>query len=176
MILSRLLKSDVLLPCILTVVLTCISSLFSAEAQDKPYKPPNFNPSMIDEKMVKEFRQAWIWSDNGTSAIEGLVLIKRRKDGSYEAAAQKPTNENLGFTFTWSSDVVAVVHTHPNKRDPKPLEVDHVLANRFGVPVFTITSKGMYMYDPSTRRITRIKEYFDWLDGAKWGNYRLEHN
>ena len=163
-----LLTSYLLLSCILTAVLICISFLSSAEAQDKPDKAPKFNPSMIDGRMVNEFRQAWIWSDNGTSALEGLVLITRRSDGSYKAAAQKPTNQNLEFTFKWSNEVVAVVHTHPNKSDPKPLGADLVVGNRFGLPVFTITSRGMYMYDPGTKKTVKVKEGFDWLNVAYW--------
>jgi hypothetical protein len=150
------------------VVLLSFSFVPLAEAQNGPAKKTKFDLSLIDSEIVKEFRQAWIWSDNGVGSIEGLVLIYRRSDGLYRAVAQKPTNESLGFTFGWSPDVIAIVHTHPNKSDPKPLGADLVIADRFRVPIFTITSRGMYMYDPSTKKTDRVKNDLEWLDPANW--------
>lgn len=97
---SRLLRSSGFFLGILAVAFACDCFLSSAKAQNRADKAATkFDLSMIDMEMVKEFRQAWIWSDNGTSDIEGLVLIFRRLDGSYKAVAQKPTNENRRFTL-----------------------------------------------------------------------------
>lgn len=164
---SRLLRSSGFFLGILAVAFACDCFLSSAIAQSRAGKAATkFDLSMIDAEMVKEFRQAWMWSENGTSDIEGLVLIFRRLDGSYKAVAQKPTNENRRFTFRWSADVIAIVHSHPNKIDPKPLGADLALANHFGVPNLTITSRGMYIYNPGTKKTTKVKEGLDWLNSA----------
>jgi hypothetical protein len=46
------------------------------------------------------------------------------------------------------------------------------LADRFGVPIFTITHLGMYVYDPDTRKISKVKDRLDWLESAKWNHNR----
>ncbi|HEX6729553.1 MAG TPA: hypothetical protein VF074_06065, partial [Pyrinomonadaceae bacterium] len=71
-------------------------------------------------------------------------------------------------SFVWDPNTIAVVHTHPNNREPEPHGRDLVVANRFGVPVLTITSKGMYMYDPTTKQITRVHKRLDWRDEYRW--------
>ena len=124
---------------------------------------------MIDVEVVKEFQRAWTRADNGLRHTEGLVLLFSLPDGSYRATAQKPTNETYAFTFRWSPDVIAIFHTHPNKGDPKPFGADLVIANRFGVPIFTMTSRGMYMYEPGTKKTAKLQEGLDWLDMANWG-------
>jgi hypothetical protein len=52
--------------------------------------------------------------------------------------------------------------------DPKPNGQDLQLADKFGVPVFTLTQRGMYVYDPATKKVTRIQEGLDWLESSKW--------
>lgn len=36
--------------------------------------------------------------------------------------------------------------------------------------VFTITQRGMYVYDPDSKKISTVKDGPDWLESAKW-NY-----
>jgi len=67
-----------------------------------------------------------------------------------------------------ASNIIAVVHTHPNGVDPKPAGDDLRLADRFGVPVFTITQRGMYVYDPDTKKVSLVKAGLEWLESAKW--------
>ena len=42
--------------------------------------------------------------------------------------------------------------------DPKPSTQDMRVGDRFGVPIFTITRWGMFMYDPNTKRVTKIQQ------------------
>jgi len=78
------------------------------------------------------------------------------------------TNEYKRFTFAWHPAAVAIVHTHPNSADPKPCSEDLAVADKHGVPVFTITSRGMYVYDPGTRKISKVMQGLDWLDQSSW--------
>ena len=41
-------------------------------------------------------------------------------------------------------------------------------ADRFGIPVLTITRRGMHVYDPDTKKISLVREGLDWLDSTKW--------
>ncbi|HSB11941.1 MAG TPA: hypothetical protein VLM38_20815 [Blastocatellia bacterium] len=118
--------------------------------------------------MVDAFQRAWRRAGNGLSFSEGVVLILKMADGSVSAREMGATNEYKQFTFGWHPATIAVVHTHPNSSNPKPQDHDVALADKYRVPVFTITSRGMWVYDPSTRKITKVREDLDWLDQKHW--------
>ena len=128
--------------------------------------------SKIDAAATMEFREAWRLSRNGSDGFEGLVLVYPATDGSILARSQGKSDEQKQFTFGWTSNIIAVVHTHPNGVDPKPAGHDLQLANRFGVPVFTITQRGMYVYDPETRKTSMVQDGLEWLDSSKWNHAR----
>ena len=151
--------------------LTFISDGVSALAQTKSGsygEKTAFIISKIDAAVTKEFQEAWHVSRNGSDGFEGLVLVYPATDGSILARSQGKSDEQKHFTFGWTSNIIAVVHTHPNGVDPKPAGHDLQLADRFGVPVFTITQRGMYVYDPDTRAISQVRDGLDWLESANW--------
>ena len=45
------------------------------------------------------------------------------------------------------------------------------IAERFHVPMFTLTIKGMFLYDPATKVIRMVQPGIDWMDAAKWTRY-----
>lgn len=129
----------------------------------------DFAVSKFDKQMVDAFGKAWRHSESGTSPLEGVVLILRTGDGGYSGRELGSTNEHRRFTFRWQPGTIAIVHTHPNSSDPKPQGEDLVIADKFRVPVFTITSRGMYVYDPGTKKITKIMKNLEWLEESKFG-------
>jgi len=128
----------------------------------------DFAISKIDKQMVEAFGKAWRRSGNGTSSQEGLVLILQMADGGYSGREMGSTNEDRQFTFSWHPATIAIVHTHPNSSDPKPQDGDIAVADKHHVPIFTITSRGMYVYDPGTRKLSKVMENLDWLDVSNW--------
>ena len=132
----------------------------------------DFVLSKFDDDIIGKFREAWRSTGNGTTTKESVLLILRMADGTYSARSQGSTNEYKSFTFNWHPAAVAVVHTHPNSSSPKPQPADIRLADKLGVLMFTITSRGMYLYDPSTKETTRIQEGLDWLDASSWAKIR----
>ena len=128
--------------------------------------------SKIDSAAAKAFQETWRVSHNGSDGFEGLVLVYPTTDGTIVARSQGKSAEQKHFTFGWTSNIIAVVHTHPNGVDPKPAGDDLRLADRFGVPVFTITQRGMYVYDPDTKKVSLVKAGLDWLESAKWNHDR----
>ncbi len=131
-----------------------------------------FELSRINPSIIREFETAWRYAKSGMSDVEGLVLIFRKLDGSYMAVQGAFTNEYKQVSFKWHPNAIAIVHTHPNDVNPEPNGNDCQVADRLGVPMFTLTMRGMYMYDPGTRKITRVQEGIDWLDPAKWTEVR----
>ena len=127
-----------------------------------------FDLSKIDEGVTREFKNAWEYSRCGTADVEALVFIFRNSDGSYRARSLPPNNEFDKITFKWDPDAIAVVHTHPTKCNPRPTTNDIQVADGHRVPMFTITVDGMYMYDPGTKRITRVQSNLDWLKAERF--------
>jgi len=126
--------------------------------------------SKFDKQIVEAFAKAWQHSESGTSGLEGVVLIVRMADGSYNGIELGRTNEHKKFTFRWQAGTIAIVHTHPNSSDPKPQQDDLGVADKFGVPIFTITNRGMYVYDPSNKRTSKVIKDLDWLDATKFSS------
>ena len=48
------------------------------------------------------------------------------------------------------------------------------LVDRFGIPVFTISQLGMYVYGPDTKKISMVQEGLDWLESTKWNHDRQQ--
>lgn len=134
----------------------------------KARKASEFDVARIDDQAVREFQAAWRRSASGVAAIEAVVLIFRKPDGSYMATSLRQTNEYQRFAFAWNPAAIAIVHTHPNACSPRPTPQDIDVADKYDVPVITITCRGMFMYDPATKRVTRVQEGLDWLKPDKW--------
>lgn len=132
-----------------------------------------FDLSLINHDVVEGFGEAWRSSSSGTSHVEGFLLILRDKDGGYVPKVMGRTNEYRKFTFTWEPDIVAIVHTHPNHIDPRPAYEDMRVADRCGVPIITITARGMFVYDPLTKRTSKVKDGLGWLEKKNWGSAAL---
>ncbi|HEX8088558.1 MAG TPA: hypothetical protein VF762_06870 [Blastocatellia bacterium] len=135
---------------------------------ERPARGAEFVISKFDRDIIKEFGKAWRNSGNGRTDYESVVLIFRMIDGSYRARNLGQTNERRSFTFRWHPGAVAVIHTHPNNADPRPQEPDCLIADKYGVPMFTITASGMFVYDPYTKKITRVQAGLNWLDPSRW--------
>ena len=128
----------------------------------------DFVMSTFDKPIIDSFSTAWRRVGNGTLPEESVVLILRMANGGYSARDLGQTHEHKQFTFRWHPATIAIVHTHPNSSSPKPQEEDLVVADKYRVPIFTITSRGMFVYDPTTRKITKVMENLDWLEISKW--------
>ena len=122
----------------------------------------------IGKGLISEFDKAWRFSNDGTSGRESVVLIFRMEDGSFIGRSQGFTNEYGKFTFVWNPSALAIVHTHPNRSDPKPGAQDKRVADKYRIPNFTITNSGMYVYDPVTKKTSRVLKGLDWLDLSRW--------
>jgi hypothetical protein len=133
-----------------------------------------FDLSKIDEAVTEQLKKAWEYSRCGTTYLEGLVFIYRNSDGSYRARALPPNNEFDKLTFKWDPEAIAVAHTHPNSCNPRPTSNDKQLADRYRVPMFTISSDGMFMYDPTTKATTRVQNNLDWMKVSNWTRRSLE--
>ena len=143
-----------------------------ASPTPRPLITRDFVLSKFDDKVIDKFREAWRSTGNGTTTKESVVLILRMVGGTFGARSLGATNEYKSFSFSWHPATVAIVHTHPNSSSAKPQPADMEIADKMNVLMFTITNRGMYLYDPSTKKITKIQEGLDWLDASSWAKVR----
>jgi len=134
----------------------------------RPVSTLDFVVSKFDGKITKAFQMAWQRSGGGRLSVEGVVVILRMADGSFRGKDMGATNEYMRFTFAWHPATIAIVHTHPNSSPARPSGDDIIAADKHGIPVFTITSRGMFVYDPGTKKISKLMDNLDWIDQSKW--------
>lgn len=125
-------------------------------------------PTDVEKAISKALVRAWRIAGDGTYEREGVVLIFRMEDGSFAGQVLGITNEYRKFTFRWNPAVLAIVHTHPNSSDPQPGEQDRRVADKYGVLNFTISIRGMYVYDPATKQTTKVLNGLDWLNPSTY--------
>jgi hypothetical protein len=130
----------------------------------------------VDDDLLRQFKKAWAVSKAGFDSCEGLVVIFLMQDGRYVGHTPGSTNEFEQVSFKWDPATIAIVHTHPNLINPRPSRVDQLAAEKLGIPIFTITSRGMYVYNPTTMQTTRVMDDLDWLEGSKWAKWMAKHH
>jgi len=118
----------------------------------------------IDDRTREEFHKAWWIAKAGAAPVEAVVLLYRGRNGTLMARSQGRTNERLSFRFRWSSNIIGVVHTHPNGFSSEPSGIDLDIADKHRVPVFTITSRGMWVYDPANKKTWKVLDGLAWLE------------
>jgi len=128
--------------------------------------------SRFNSEIVKSFHKAWYHAGMGNAPIEAVVLIIRNVDGSCKAVLPDPTHQHYRFRFQWQPGTIAVIHTHPANGKPEPSATDIDVAERFHVPMFTLTIIGMFLYDPATNVVSRVQPGLDWSIDSKWARYR----
>ena len=129
----------------------------------------------INEELIDQFKKAWAISKAGFDSTEGVVVVFLMKDGDYFGRSPGVSNEFDQASFKWDPATIAIVHTHPNAINPRPSPIDQAAAEKLGIPVFTITNRGMFVYNPTTRKTTRVIDDMDWLDPSKWAAWAERH-
>ena len=127
-----------------------------------------FDTSRLDRIAIGVLQSAWRLAGSGTSNREEVVLIERKPDGSLGARLVPVRNTYRTATFAWNPRIEAVFHTHPNAGPAKPTTNDRLLADRHRVPIFTLTNRGIWGYDPATRKIEGLMPGPKWLELAAW--------
>ena len=162
-------KKQLLASLVSLVVTVAVESVHAQTSDETPgISKAQFILSRIDEAATHEFKKAWISVGAGADRKEAVVLLYSKVDGSLMARPLRLTYESWKFGFNWNPAIIGVVHTHPNTSGSRPSYEDQRLADKFGVPVFTLTSRGMFIYDPDTRKVSLVQDGLDWLKPSNW--------
>ncbi|MCP5115231.1 MAG: hypothetical protein GY953_30735 [bacterium] len=153
-------------------VLTAGAALAAAPYNGRPSRE-SFNIWKLDRGAVQTFRQAWETAGLGNRDLEALVLVMEDPTGGHEASYRGASRLYRAARFTWDPRTVAIFHTHPNRSTEKPSTRDRALADRMRVPIFTLTNRGLWGYDPATRKTSLVMDGIRWLYPKNWEKARL---
>jgi hypothetical protein len=123
----------------------------------------SFAQAPIDDdetsKLLPSFYQLWKDSSfgNDPNRTERAAWIIRKDDGTFEFYRWPTSGAWAGEVWVGPlpKNVIGQVHTHPTKRDPKPSLKDRNLAKRKNIPLYTISSEGVWRVLPD-REPTRV--------------------
>jgi len=114
-----------------------------------------------DPAVIKAMKNAWSQSSNGTTGVEGTFVLVGTPD-NFTVVPMPPTNEQMKQSFILPAGAFAIYHVHPNKGDPTPSPADIALADGHDLSMNTISSRGLFEYDPETKTTTQLTQGLDW--------------
>ena len=166
---EMIMKKQLLASLVSLLVAQAVESVQAQTSVENPrISKAQFILSRIDDAATHEFKKAWAAVGAGADSIEAVVLLYKHIDGFLMARSLPLTYEFKKFGFGWNPAIIGVVHTHPNSSGSRPQPEDIRLADKFGVPVFTLTYRGMFIYDPDTRKVSLVQDGLDWLQPSRW--------
>jgi proteasome lid subunit RPN8/RPN11 len=98
---------------------------------------------------------------------EVAAFVVREPDGNLQCVLW-PTSgraDSQVFQGTVPDNVVAIVHTHPQRMDRKPSDGDIALARRLGLPNYVLSRYGIYAAEPSGE-VVPVVEQMNWTTSA----------
>lgn len=96
----------------------------------------------------------------------------KEPDGAYRAEVVFELHEFLQVRFEVVPGTVAIMHTHPNSFGAMPSPQDRKNADLLQIPTFTMTNRGLWVYDPRTRKTSPLLPMLSWLDPNCWPRNR----
>ena len=125
-------------------------------------------PWLSDAAVIDALSKAWKSSGNGTASRESVVVLYRNPDGTMRPVNLPITNQHKSYNIKLEPNIEAILHTHPNSTDAgRPSRKDIENADRTRIPIYTLTNRGMYHYNPSTKQTLLVKEGITWLEKPK---------
>ena len=113
--------------------------------------------------VIAAMKQAWMRAGNGQSRTEAGFSVGHETGGTQIVQSENPNTVNSTKVSVTPGVTTSVFHTHPNGTDPKPSSGDRAAADATGLPFYTITSRGLFEYDPRTKQTKEVRKNTDWM-------------
>jgi RHS repeat-associated protein len=132
----------------------------SSNAED-PDPPVQLPKEICNQDVINAMKKSWSQTSNGTSGLEAGFRLDGTSD-SYTIVESPSSNTQMKQSMEISPTTFDLFHVHPNKADPNPSPNDINIANKFGIDVFTMSSNGLFEYDPKTKTTVKLRNGLDW--------------
>jgi len=145
--------------------LAAVGILVSTVALANPSVP---DPGILgNPDVLRAAHAAWKESACGVLDFEAAF----RLDGNpvaFRVVAAATTNASRQQTLSIvAGGTFAVFHVHPNRTQAEPSQHDRIVADRYQFKIYTIHVRGLYEYDPATRRVTKLRNGVEWMQPAQ---------
>jgi len=161
--------------CCLTVILTSVVVLVS-HAQTRREGSRFLSLSIAEHRksgsllssaaVWKGITRAFELSGSGTMNVEVGFGVIRNKDGGFETTAVTRGESGM-WRATLPASTVAIFHTHRNAVSPRPSDQDEQEADRLQKPIYVISSRGLWVYEPDPARKQMGRSYEQEAKGEK---------
>jgi hypothetical protein len=133
-----------------TPVLPWRSSFFDTGSGKKKSNGDSRDPGSADcdSRVLDAMKKTWGMSANGTSGVEATFVLVGTPD-KFTVVQVSFTNQQMAQSFQLPTGAFAIYHVHPTKGDPRPSAGDQALANSKDLAVSTISSQGLFEYNPT---------------------------
>ena len=114
--------------------------------------------------VVAAIKETWNYSSGGRSRFE----VSFRLDGNpsaYRLIVTPPNHQFRHHTVPIIPGVTfAIFHVHTDGSNPVPSPADRTIADQYKLKIYTIHIRGLYEYDPATRRTTKLRDGIAWME------------
>ena len=129
--------------------------------------PPNVVPDIsakpapvdwVNEPRVQQgMKDAWMKAQNGEAAGgEEAGFFINGSPSAYSIVPHQQTNQTMAITTSIQPNASAEIHVHPNHGIAEPSDNDRKVADHHKIPVYTLSNRGVYKYDPTTKTTSRL--------------------
>jgi predicted transcriptional regulator YdeE len=140
----------------LTVILTSAAVLV-CDAQTRRSGSRCLSLSIVEHRQTgsllssaavwKAITRAFELSGSGTMNVEVGFGVIQNNDGGFETTAVTRGESGM-WRATLPASTVAIFHTHRNAVSPRPSEQDTQEADRLQRPIYVISNRGLWVYEP----------------------------
>lgn len=106
----------------------------------------------------KAITRAFELSGSGTMNVEVGFGVIQNNDGSFETTAVTRGESGM-WRATLPASTVAIFHTHRNAVSPRPSEQDTQEADRLQTPIYVISNRGLWVYEPEPNTGSKGRNY-----------------
>lgn len=156
---------------LLTLLVVGLVLAWAAVAGADTDSPVKRSAVSNEQTLSEQLRRAWLAVERGHASREAAVLIVAGEQGGWRAV---PVLDQAGFQsirLEIPPRTVAILHTHPNSTSGEPSPADRRNSDLLGIPNFTLTDRGVWRYDPRTRRSERVMYKLSWLEHGSWEGF-----
>ena len=114
----------------------------------------------------KAITRAFELSGSGTMNVEVGFGVIRNIDGGFETTAVTRGESGM-WRATLPASTVAIFHTHRNAVSPRPSDQDEQEADRLQKPIYVISSRGLWVYEPDPATKHKGRSYEQEAKGEK---------
>ena len=114
----------------------------------------------------KAITRAFELSGSGATNVEVGFGVIRNDDGGIETTAVTRGESGM-WRATLPASTVAIFHTHRNAVSPRPSDQDEQEADRLQKPIYVISSRGLWVYEPDPARNHMGRSYEHDAKGKK---------